>query len=168
MEFAIAHYGSKLRKDNRTPILLHGLRVVEILRRLGNVSDDVTLAAGLLHDILEDTEVKAKELEVVMGPEVCDIVISLTEDRSLPKDERKAKMMIDFASLPKKAKLIKLADRIDNLRGSWIKKSGIASRYARECRTMLEEVSCEPWDVIQKELARQLSDLEHVGNSNIK
>lgn len=137
LEFGIFHYADRLRKDKHNPILLHALRVVEIARRKANITDDRILAAAFLHDVLEDTLATEDELVKSVGPEVSKLVVLLTEDRRMPKSERKARMLNEFPSLPRDAKLIKLADRLDNIRSSWLVKSQVKHRYLRECREIL-------------------------------
>lgn len=163
LEFAICHYSERLRKDG-APMLLHVLRVVEILRRQANVADDHILAGALLHDILEETHAKREDIDQAVGSEVTELVALLTEDKRLPKNERKEKMLKAFRSFPDEAKLIKLADRLDNLRSSWIRASEIKERYIRECRTMLKYARgiCPP---IEQALASAVKELSRKGMS---
>jgi (p)ppGpp synthase/HD superfamily hydrolase len=137
VELAELHYGNRLRKDG-IPVLVHGRRVVEILQEFAGVTDDNVLAVALLHDVLEDTGATKEELEAALGPRITGMIELLTEDHSLAKPERKAKLLKGFPSLPDEAKLVKLADRLDNIRGSWIRTSDIQERYIKECTEMLK------------------------------
>src|SRR5262249_56469822 len=75
-----------------------------------------TLCAALLHDTLEDTDTSAEELVETFGAEVASLVQEVTDDKRLPKQERK-RLQIDHAEhLSAKARLVKLADKIANLR----------------------------------------------------
>jgi len=137
--FAVKNYGLQLRKDQKTPHLVHALRVVEILKRVAEVRDDEILAAALLHDILEESFVKYDQLKEAVGERVADWVASLTEDKIMCKEDRKKKMLDNFPRLADEAKLIKLADRLDNLRDPWLLESGIKGRYIEECKTIIRE-----------------------------
>jgi guanosine-3',5'-bis(diphosphate) 3'-pyrophosphohydrolase len=80
------------------------------------VTDTAVLAAALLHDTVEDTETTTAEVSDQFGPRISGIVAEVTDDKSLPKSERK-RLQIEHAShLSREAKLVKLADKICNLR----------------------------------------------------
>jgi guanosine-3',5'-bis(diphosphate) 3'-pyrophosphohydrolase len=80
-------------------------------------SDDSTiLAAAILHDTLEDTETTRAEIAEVFGERVADFVAQVTDDKSLPKKERKKLQVQHAGHLSPGAKLIKLADKISNVR----------------------------------------------------
>jgi guanosine-3',5'-bis(diphosphate) 3'-pyrophosphohydrolase len=73
------------------------------------------LAAALLHDTLEDTETSAAELRAEFGPEIARVVCEVTDDKRLPKKQRKELQVEHAAHISKSAKLVKLADKIANL-----------------------------------------------------
>jgi GTP pyrophosphokinase len=102
------------------PYLLHPLAVADILAEMR--LDLVSVAAGLLHDVLEDTATSAAELEEVFGPEVAALVSGVTKLSTLPaasSQERQAenfrKMFLAMAN-DIRVILIKLADRLHNMR----------------------------------------------------
>ena len=75
-----------------------------------------TLIAAILHDTIEDTQSTPHELEERFGKEVRDLVLEVTDDKRLPKAERK-RLQVEHAPLRSvKAKMIKLADKIANVR----------------------------------------------------
>lgn len=115
--FAAEKHREQRRKDvGASPYINHPLMLADILVNEAGVEDAVTIAAALLHDTLEDTATTLGEIEQFFGPEISDVVAEVTDDKSLPKAERKAHQV---ASAPKKsdrAKLVKLADKISNLR----------------------------------------------------
>ena len=74
------------------------------------------ICAALLHDTVEDTETTAEELEAEFGVVVRDIVLEVTDDKLLPKVDRKRLQIEHAAHASPKAKLVKLADKISNLR----------------------------------------------------
>jgi guanosine-3',5'-bis(diphosphate) 3'-pyrophosphohydrolase len=116
------HFAADKHRDQRrkgaeaSPYINHPIEVAEILARVGGVTDLVTLQAAILHDTLEDTQTSAEELEAAFGPEVRAVVEEITDDKRLPKAERK-RLQIEHASqLSVRAKLVKLADKISNVR----------------------------------------------------
>jgi len=72
--------------------------------------------AAVLHDTLEDTETTAAELEALFGREVTSIVLEVTDDKSLGKNVRKQRQIEHAPHSSPKARLVKLADKICNLR----------------------------------------------------
>ena len=80
------------------------------------MTDEEIICAALLHDTLEDTETTREEVEAQFGRLVADIVAEVTDDKSLPKSERKRLQIEHAVHLSKPAKLVKLADKICNLR----------------------------------------------------
>ncbi|HNT75706.1 MAG TPA: HD domain-containing protein [Anaerolineae bacterium] len=116
LHFAAEKHQNQRRKGaNAPPYINHLIHVATILWQSGGVRDIPTLIAAVLHDILEDTPTTSAELEKHFGAEVMGLVQEVTDDKSLPKEVRK-QLQIDHAPhLSPKAKLIKLADKIDNV-----------------------------------------------------
>lgn len=81
-----------------------------------NVDDQTVLMAALLHDIVEDTDTSFDEIEENFGKAVRDIVAEVTDDRSLSQAERKRAQIEHVKHASREAKLIKLADKLYNLR----------------------------------------------------
>jgi guanosine-3',5'-bis(diphosphate) 3'-pyrophosphohydrolase len=105
------------RKDaDASPYINHPLALAHILSGEGEITEPDVLVAALLHDTIEDTETSAEELEREFGPNVASIVSEVTDDKSLPKAERKRLQISKAASKSREAKLVKLADKISNLR----------------------------------------------------
>ncbi|KAI9209282.1 uncharacterized protein BJ171DRAFT_486018 [Polychytrium aggregatum] len=116
VNFAAIKHRSQLRKDGHTPYINHPVGVAYILLHEGGVEDTATLQAAVLHDTVEDTETSFEELEQVFGHEVMSIVKECTDDKTLPSVDRK-RLQIETASHKSpKAKLVKLADKLYNLR----------------------------------------------------
>jgi len=100
----------------RTPYINHPLALANLLADAGGVTDPIVLAAALLHDTIEDTETSLEELTGAFGPLIASIVQEVTDDDGLPKRARK-QLQIDRAPhLSERARLVKLADKICNLR----------------------------------------------------
>ncbi len=114
--FAADRHRHQRRKDAAaTPYINHPLTVAEILAAT-DVTDVDVLAAALLHDTVEDTETTLDEIAERFGPRVAALVAEVTDDRSLPKAERKRLEVARVAGKSKGARLIKVADKISNLR----------------------------------------------------
>jgi (p)ppGpp synthase/HD superfamily hydrolase len=97
------------------PYVSHVAGVVAILAR-HRFAEEV-LAAGALHDVLEDCGVTYDELARQFGPKTADLVRSVSEqDKSLAWEERKLRYVERFAHEPWEAQAISLADKIDNFR----------------------------------------------------
>jgi guanosine-3',5'-bis(diphosphate) 3'-pyrophosphohydrolase len=80
------------------------------------VTDIEVLVAAVLHDTIEDTETTAEELESLFGPAITKIVLEVTDDKDLPSTERKKLQITTAYKKSDKAKLVKLGDKIYNIR----------------------------------------------------
>lgn len=115
-EFAREKHKLQVRKDAAgSPYITHLKRVEEVLRDIAGVSDETILAAAILHDTIEDTDATFEELVELFGQKVADIVQEVTDDKNLPKKERKDKQIEKAPRLSLEACLIKLADKISNV-----------------------------------------------------
>jgi (p)ppGpp synthase/HD superfamily hydrolase len=116
LQFAAWKHSKQRRKDSDgTPYINHPIAVAEMLSRVGKVTDMVTLQAAILHDTLEDTQTSVQELDDQFGRDVRFLVQELTDDKSLPKQERKRLQIVHTPNLSIRAKQIKIADKICNL-----------------------------------------------------
>ncbi|BFZ15421.1 hypothetical protein BsWGS_18460 [Bradybaena similaris] len=113
---AIKHKDQRRKDEQQTPYVNHVIGVAYILISEGGVSDLSVIQAALLHDTLEDTNTTFYELHAEFGEDVANLVKELTDDKSLPKLERKRLQVVNAAQASYKAKLIKLADKLYNLR----------------------------------------------------
>lgn len=113
--FAAWRHHGQMRKDGRTPYFAHCVRVAMTVRHVFECDDEVTLAAALLHDTIEDTTADFDDLVEECGEEVAEIVAALTKDMRLPEDEREKAYDENLAKASWKARLIKLADVFDNV-----------------------------------------------------
>lgn len=116
LSFAANKHRHQVRKGSEPiPYINHPIALADLLARTGNVSDPEIIAAALLHDTVEDTCTTAEELEAEFGPVISQLVAELTDDK-LPKEERKRLQFEHASSLSPRARIVKIADKICNLR----------------------------------------------------
>ena len=117
LSFAAHKHRDQRRKDaEASPYINHPIALAQVLAAEGDVSDIEVLAAALLHDTIEDTDTTGEELEREFGSRIAGIVAEVTDDTALPKADRKRLQIEHAAQLSEGAKLVKLADKICNLR----------------------------------------------------
>ena len=139
--FATAAHAAvgQTRKYTGEPYVVHPIEVSELVASVGGT--EAMVAAALLHDVLEDTEVTVDLLEEQFGSKVADLVLWLT-DISRPEDgNRSARKALDrqhSAAAPAAAQTIKVADLISNTRTIVEFDPGFAKTYLEEKRLLLE------------------------------
>ncbi len=117
INFAAKKHSSQKRKGaDGEPYINHPLEVLNLLTGVGKVEDFNILIAAVLHDTIEDTETTKAEITELFGVEVCEMVLELTDDKSLPKVERKHLQIEHAPHISVGAKQIKLCDKISNIR----------------------------------------------------
>ena len=115
--FAAEKHRHQRRKDpEASPYINHPIDLANVLVQEGRVRDTTVLMAAILHDTLEDTQTTPDELASVFGGEVRDIVIEVTDNKTLKKRKRKELQIKHGPHLTRKARLVQLADKICNLR----------------------------------------------------
>ena len=117
LKFAADMHRDQRRKGiEASPYINHPIQVAEVLSSIGSVSDLPTLMAAILHDTIEDTEATIEDLDRLFSAEVASLVSEVTDDKSLPKAARKANQIAHAPQLSDRAKMIKIADKICNVR----------------------------------------------------
>jgi guanosine-3',5'-bis(diphosphate) 3'-pyrophosphohydrolase len=117
LQFAAFKHRDQRRKDHvASPYINHPIALAKVLWHEGGVRDAGVICAALLHDTIEDTETTADEIEQAFGKRIARIVLEVTDDKLLRKAERKRRQIEHAPHLSKGAKLVKLADKICNLR----------------------------------------------------
>lgn len=116
--FAANKHRDQRRKDRAaSPYINHPLALADVL---ANECDDLipenVFVAALLHDTIEDTKTTHAEIASNFGDDVLAIVLEVTDDKTLPKEVRKRLQIEHAPHLSEEAKLVKLADKICNLR----------------------------------------------------
>jgi (p)ppGpp synthase/HD superfamily hydrolase len=116
-DYAARQHIAQRRKGSRAePYVNHLTEVAALLAEATDGGDVVLLMGGLLHDTLEDTDATYEDLVQRFGPDVAALVAEVTDDKSLPKEERKRLQIEKTAAKSQRAKLLKLADKTSNLR----------------------------------------------------
>ena len=117
LAFAAHKHRDQRRKDAQaSPYINHPIALADLLVNEGGITDVEVLCAALLHDTVEDTATTQAELEEAFGARIAAIVAEVTDDQKLPKAERKRLQIEHAGALTPEAKLVKLADKICNLR----------------------------------------------------
>lgn len=141
---AEAHQG-QLFPGTELPYFLHVCEVAaEVSFALENtgciVNKDHALAAALLHDTLEDTSLKAEEIEILFGKKVLNTVKALTKNVTLPsKEEQMRDSLKRISADSSEAGIVKMCDRICNLQAPphyWSVEK--ISLYKEEAQLILE------------------------------
>lgn len=109
-----AHKRQRRKNKEATPYINHPVRVASILFNAGE-RDAVLLAAAVLHDVVEDCGIGKAQVAKKFGAEVADLVMEVTDDKTLDKQERKRLQVQHAPHLSVRGKKLKLADKIANL-----------------------------------------------------
>lgn len=114
--FAAQKHRDQRRKGTEaSPYINHPIYVAHLIADVGGIDDSETLQCAILHDTVEDTQTTYEELVDAFGSAVADLVMEVTDDKSLPKTERKRLQVEHSPHLTPKAKVVKLADKIANI-----------------------------------------------------
>lgn len=117
LAFAAHKHRDQRRKDvDGSPYINHPIALARVLAVEGGVRESLPLIAALLHDTVEDTETTATEIAQHFGAEVAGVVMEVTDDGTLPEARRKALQIEHAPHISRAAKLVKLADKISNVR----------------------------------------------------
>lgn len=115
--FAADKHRTQRRKDaDASPYINHPIALANVLANEGGITDVVVLSAAVLHDTIEDTNTTAEELTAIFGPKITATVLDVTDDKALDKHVRKQRQIEHAPHISQEAKLVKLADKICNLR----------------------------------------------------
>jgi (p)ppGpp synthase/HD superfamily hydrolase len=115
--FAAEKHAQQKRKGAMgEPYFNHLLEVAELAAASSNELDVELIMAAFLHDTVEDTNVTLRELEQNFGSEVAGLVAEMTDDKSLPKEQRKSLQVQNAHNKSPRAQTLKVADKISNLR----------------------------------------------------
>lgn len=102
----------QVRKHNGTPYIVHPIMVARILEQYG--FGEEVVAAGLVHDVLEDTDIPESDLREQLGDKVIDIVTAVSEDKALVWEERKMEYVKRVMASGESVWAVSVADKIHN------------------------------------------------------
>jgi (p)ppGpp synthase/HD superfamily hydrolase len=142
LEFAAKAHAGVYRKWSTEPYVEHPKRVAAILSEAGFGPEVV--AAGYLHDVVEDTPVTAAEIEVLFGPKVAALVLEVTKPELVPRPKRAVRRAAFWAHLAKSSyegASIKLADVLDNSRNVVEVAPKFAAVYVPEMRESMKSLT---------------------------
>jgi GTP diphosphokinase / guanosine-3',5'-bis(diphosphate) 3'-diphosphatase len=170
IQFAVEKHDGEFRDgDCGLPYSTHPIEVCSLLRYVGGVTDVELLCVACLHDVLEETDTLSKEIDIEFGLRISLLVSELTrtepsvaEAGVLSRDElweyRSNLLLADIVAMSPDAQMVKLADRLANLRQAKVTRKGEKlRRYERQSKKILEIIpkSVNPslWKAIAGELA---------------
>lgn len=113
---SIKHKHQKRKGADKVPYINHLIEVTDILINTGGVTEIDVIVTALLHDTVEDTNTTFEEIENIFGAKVAHYVSEVTDDKTLPQAKRKELQITHANSMSFEAKLVKLADKICNVR----------------------------------------------------
>ena len=117
LAFAAHKHRDQRRKDRAgSPYINHPIALANVLVKEGRIFDTHVLCAALLHDTVEDTATTRKELRRSFGAKIAKIVAEVTDNKRLTKEMRKSLQVKHASRISREAKLVKLADKICNIR----------------------------------------------------
>ena len=147
LDFARERHHGQRRESDGAPFVTHPLEVAEMLEGCGY--RDEVVAAGVLHDVLEDTDARPDEIEQRFGRDVAGLVASLTDDPSIEDPaERKAALRLQVAQAGEEAGAIFAADKVSKARelrlqasrGPLPPEAGLRLEHYEESLEMLREL----------------------------
>src|SRR4051812_40679587 len=112
---ALKHRDQRRKGNHQAPYINHPIEVATLIATVGGVNDVGVLQAAILHDTIEDTDATPEEITREFGADVCALVLEMTDDMSMPSVQRKQHQLQRAPSLTRRAKLIKIADKIANV-----------------------------------------------------
>lgn len=115
IQFAVVAHEGQYRKGTNIPYIVHPVSVGFLLQNIG--CDEEVIAAGLLHDTVEDTDTELDDIQREFGERVASLVLSASEpDKTLTWEERKSHTIESLKQAGEDTLVITLADKIHNLR----------------------------------------------------
>lgn len=130
------HAGQTRKGEAAEPYINHPCEVADLLARACGGADAVLIAGGVLHDTVEDTDATRDDLADLFGAEIATLVMEVSDDKSLPKAERKRLQIQHAPHVSAHAKMLKIADKTSNLRS--LAASPPADWPAARCRDYID------------------------------
>jgi (p)ppGpp synthase/HD superfamily hydrolase len=110
------HTHQRRKGEAQEPYINHLLEVAHLVAEATGGHDPNLVIAALLHDAIEDCEISRDEISAIFGDDVATLVVAVTDDKNLKKEVRKHLQVEVAPHQPRRAKLLKLADKTSNLR----------------------------------------------------
>lgn len=169
IRFAVdQHYGTYREGPDPLPYICHPMEVLANLREVAGETDQDSLCAAVLHDVIEEGNTDQSDLSKRFGDRVAGLVQALTREEPAPAAleglsredvwQLRADMLLaEIAKMKPEVQKIKLADRLSNIRGAYRTKKGKKlERYVWQTKRILKVVPrpvCPPlWDAITNEM----------------
>jgi (p)ppGpp synthase/HD superfamily hydrolase len=116
-DFACRTHAAQRRKGaGQEPYVNHLAEVAHLVAQATGGADENLIIAALLHDVVEDQGVTRGQIVEMFGEDVAALVMEVTDDKTLPKDERKRLQIEHAAHISARARILKMADKTSNLR----------------------------------------------------
>jgi hypothetical protein len=115
LQMAADAHATQRRKSDNSPYINHLVHVQYLLANIAKVSDEDIVIAGVLHDIIEDTIIDNKTISQNFGSRVAKLVMALTDNKTIPLEQRRLITLKKLDDAPKSVKIIKLADVCSNV-----------------------------------------------------
>src|ERR1700749_3485153 len=122
------HNGMARKGRGSEPYINHLAEVANLIAAATEGADAELVAAAWLHDSIEDTETTREELAQRFSERVASLVVECTDDMSLPKGERRRLQVVGASHKSPGAKLVKIADKISNIRARILPDPGADER----------------------------------------
>lgn len=152
-----AHNGQFRKFGNKEPYVRHPIRVSQkiltITEDLDGAFRSKLAVAGVLHDVIEDTQFKGDSISTYFGREVALLVESVTKNTALAKADKEMDFLLRFKGAGLETVLIKLADRLDNLESMRTAPTDFQKKYLSNTEQLLSAI---PKDLIIDEHVERL------------
>lgn len=142
---SIKHKGQIRKGRDRAAYINHPIAVANTIINVGKIEDENTIIAALLHDVIEDTDTTEQDISEAFNSEIAQIVLEVSDDKHLSIEERKALQIKNAPHLSDEAKIIRVADKICNIRDvidfppiTWNKKRKII--YLNWTRNIVDQI----------------------------
>ena len=149
--FAARKHNGQLRKGTDIPYISHIMEVMQIL--IENKCREDTIIAGILHDTLEDTDTTPEEIQKLFGMSVLDIVLSVTEDKSLSWLNRKSVSIKHIKKAYEETQLVYCADKLSNIRSIYYDLKNIGDKVWERFNAKKDKIQWY-YESVVKELSK--------------
>jgi (p)ppGpp synthase/HD superfamily hydrolase len=117
LDFAAQRHSAQRRKGpDAAPYVNHLIEVAALVANVAHIEDVEVLMAAVLHDVLEDTPTTSDEVSARFGERVCRFVLALSDDKSLPRRQRREIILEELPRMDALVKVVKLADLTSNIK----------------------------------------------------